>query len=141
MKALTPAERQHLKGEAHRLNPVVLIGSEGLTPAVVKEIDMALKAHELIKIKVAGAERDDREAWLARLCAELQAQPVQHIGKTLIIYREAPPKEKVPAKKPAPRKRKTPVRAKATAIPPRKPAAKWRTAGTKSKRSPSMREH
>lgn len=98
MKALTPAERQHLKGEAHKLNPVVLIGNGGLTPAVVNEIDVALKAHELIKIKAAGAEREDRETWMTRICEDLKAQPVQHIGKTLVIYREQPDKAKPEAR-------------------------------------------
>lgn len=104
MNALTAPERQRLKGHAHKLNPVVLIGSGGLTDAVMKEIEVALKAHELIKIKASGAPREDREQWLARICAELGAQAVQHIGKILVIYREQPAKPVV-TPKPTPKKR------------------------------------
>lgn len=92
MTTLTPAQRQQLKGLAHGLEPVVLIGNAGLSEAVLKEIDASLKAHELIKVKAAGAEREDRNAWLAQICEALGAQPVQHIGKTLVIYRENPDK-------------------------------------------------
>ncbi|MSQ58351.1 MAG: YhbY family RNA-binding protein [Betaproteobacteria bacterium] len=123
MKALTPAERQHLKGEAHQLNPVVLIGSDGLTPAVLKEIDLSLKAHELMKIKAASGDRADCERWLAQICSDLGAQAVQHIGKTLVIYRENPAK-KVPAPKPEPKAgkpRKT--KGKVPSKPARKPSA------------------
>lgn len=129
MKALTPAERQHLKGAAHPLNPVVLIGNDGLTPAVLKEIDLSLKAHELIKIKAGGAQREDRERWLAQICSDLQAQPVQHIGKTLVIYRENPAK-KAPAPKAepkAPKSRKAGVKRAASGKPANKPAARWRS--------------
>ncbi|MFN0315916.1 MAG: YhbY family RNA-binding protein [Burkholderiales bacterium] len=123
MKALTPAERQHLKGEAHQINPVVLIGSDGLTPAVLKEIDLSLKAHELLKIKAASGEREDRERWLAQICSDLAAQAVQHIGKTLVIYRENPAK-KLPAPKAEPKKAAKPKRAKAKAKVPGKPTGK-----------------
>lgn len=119
MKPLTSTERQHLKGEAHKLNPVVLIGSGGLTPAVVKEIDGALKAHELIKIKASGAERIDREAWMSRICDELSAQPVQHIGKILVIYREEPKAEKVPVRVP-PKRSKAPAKKRSARAPVRK---------------------
>jgi len=126
MKALTPAERQHLKGEAHPLNPVVLIGNDGLTPAVLKEIDLSLKAHELIKIKAAGAQREVRERWLEQICSDLQAQPVQHIGKTLVIYRENLIK-KAPAPKVEPKAaRSRNNKRAATGKPAGKPVAKRR---------------
>jgi putative YhbY family RNA-binding protein len=119
-KELTPAVRQALKGRAHRLNPVVLIGEAGLAPAVLAEIDRALKAHELIKIRVMGAERDAREALLAQVCAATGAAPVQHIGKILVVYRERPLEET--AESPAP-PRKAPARRrpKASRSAPRKP--------------------
>lgn len=89
MKSLTPAQRQFLKGLAHSRNPVVMIGSQGLTPAVLKEVDNALNAHELIKVKAASDEAETRRAWLEEICAATGAAPVQQIGKVLVIYRAA----------------------------------------------------
>lgn len=84
---LTPAERSKLRSEAHGLNPVVIIGEAGLTPSVMKEIDASLKAHALIKIRVFGDDREARLEMLDTICTELDAAPVQHIGKLLVIYR------------------------------------------------------
>ncbi|TCS39649.1 putative YhbY family RNA-binding protein [Paucimonas lemoignei] len=92
MLNLTPAERSALRAEAHALNPVVIIGESGLTPAVMKEIDASLNAHGLIKVRVFGDEREERIAIYDTICKELDAAPVQHIGKLLVIYR--PKKEK-----------------------------------------------
>jgi RNA-binding protein len=89
MKSLTPAQRQYLKGRAHGLQPVVMIGNQGLTPAVLKEIERGLLAHELIKIKAATDEPEARRAWLEEICAATGAAPVQQIGKVLVIYRAA----------------------------------------------------
>jgi putative YhbY family RNA-binding protein len=91
---LTPAERKAHKAEAHHLNPVVQIGGDGLTPAVIKETDAALKAHGLIKVRVFSDDRDERASVLARLADELNAAPIQHIGKLLVLWRPIPPKEK-----------------------------------------------
>ncbi len=87
---LTPKERQALKGQAHTLAPVVLLGSQGLTDAVVKEIDRALAAHELIKMRVPGDDRDEREALFHSVADRLNAACVQSIGKTLVLYRPLP---------------------------------------------------
>jgi RNA-binding protein len=89
MKSLTPAQRQFLKELAHARQPVVTIGNQGLTAAVLKEIDHALNAHELIKIKAASNELETRRAWLEEICAATSAAPVQQIGKVLVIYRAA----------------------------------------------------
>ena len=89
MKPLTPAQRQYLKGLAHGLQPVVMIGSNGLTAAVMKEIERGLAAHELIKIKAASEAAETRRAWLEEICAATAAEPVQQIGKVLVIYRPA----------------------------------------------------
>jgi RNA-binding protein len=86
---LTPAQRQTLKGLAHPLSPVVLIGDKGLTEAVIKETDHALKAHELIKIKAGSDDKALRGQWLETICRKLGAAPVQQIGKILIVYRPA----------------------------------------------------
>jgi RNA-binding protein len=91
---LTPAERKEKRGEAHHLDPVVLIGADGLTAAVLKEADAALKAHGLIKVRMFSDSRDDREAALGQLADQLGAAPVQHIGKLLVLWRPLPPKEK-----------------------------------------------
>lgn len=84
---LTPTERKAHKAAAHHLNPVVMIGGDGLTPAVLKEADAALKAHGLIKVRVFADDRAARETCLQDLCDRLDAAPVQHIGKLLVIWR------------------------------------------------------
>jgi RNA-binding protein len=89
MKSLTPAQRQYLKGLAHSRQPVVMIGNQGLTAAVLKEVERGLAAHELIKIKAAADEPDTRRAWLEEICTATGAAPVQQIGKVLVIYRAA----------------------------------------------------
>ena len=108
MPALTTARRSELRAQAHGLSPVVMIGDKGLTDAIVAETDRALTAHELIKVKAASDDREARSAWMAELCERLGAQPVQSIGKILVIWRENPDKrEKAPAKpSPAPAKKK-----------------------------------
>ena len=108
---LTPAHRKEKRGEAHHLDPVVMIGAEGLTPAVIKETDAALKAHGLIKVRVLSDDRASREAMLAQLAEKLDAAPVQHIGKTLVIWRENPELVKARAKALLPpQKKKAPRR-------------------------------
>jgi putative YhbY family RNA-binding protein len=91
MLSLTPAERRDLRAKAHRLRPVVSVGQHGLTAGVLHEIDLNLLAHELIKVRVFIDDRGAREAVLSRICAELEAAPVQHIGKLLIVWRPGPP--------------------------------------------------
>jgi len=124
-KQLTPAERQALKGRAHRLRPVVLVGGDGLTPPVVAEVDRALEAHELIKIRVMGEDRDARERLLGEVCAATGAAPVQHIGRILVIYREQPEKpvpKAPPARRPVPRRK--PERRARTPAPSRTPESR-----------------
>lgn len=89
MNQLTPTQRRFLRAQAHHLQPVVQIGNAGLTAAVKKEIDLGLRHHELIKIKIANDDRDAREQMLTEICEELSVAPVQNIGKTLIVYRAA----------------------------------------------------
>ena len=92
---LTPSQRKEHRSDAHHLDPVVMIGGDGLTPSVVKEVDGALKAHGLIKVRVFSDDRPAREAMLAQLSDELGAAPIQHIGKLLVLWRPVPPKEKI----------------------------------------------
>ena len=89
MKSLTAAQRQHLRSLAHTRQPVVMIGNNGLSASVLKEIELALNSHELIKIKAASNELETRRTWMAEICAGTGASPVQQIGKILVIYRVA----------------------------------------------------
>ncbi len=81
--------KKELKGHAHHLNPVVLTGAQGLTAGVHQEIDVALNAHELIKIKVNAANRDERAKMIETIVKEHQAELIQEIGHTITIYRQA----------------------------------------------------
>ncbi len=107
MISLSGAQRRYLRAAAHRLHPVVLVGEAGLTDAVLNEAERALERHELIKIRIAAATHETRARWLEAACERLSAAPVQHIGKTLVLYRPAKePRLTLPAEtKPAARKR------------------------------------
>lgn len=136
---LTRDERLELRARAHPLNPTVLLGNQGLTEAVMKEIDRALAAHELIKVRVPGDDREQREAIYQAVADALDAGRVQAIGKLLVLYRPRPPEEaperstKAPARKPStPRPAPRAAVTKATSgeirrterkVPPRRPAA------------------
>jgi len=102
---LTPAQRKEYRAQAHHLDPVVMIGADGLSAAVKKEADAALTAHSLIKIRVFSDDRASREAMFQTLAAELGAAPIQHIGKLLVLWRAQPEREKTvdEDRKPGPR--------------------------------------
>lgn len=91
---LTPAQRKEHRSEAHHLDPVVLVGGDGLTANVKKEIDTALSAHGLIKVRIFSDDRVAREAMFQTLADELSAAPIQHIGKLLVLWRPKVDKEK-----------------------------------------------
>ena len=91
---LTPAQRKEHRAEAHHLDPVVMVGGDGLTANVKKEIDAALKSHGLIKVRVFSDDRTAREAMFQSLADELSAAPIQHIGKLLVLWRPKVEKEK-----------------------------------------------
>lgn len=91
---LSPAQRKAHRAEAHHLNPVVMIGSDGLTSAVQREVDAALNAHGLIKVRVFSDDRNERETMLHTLADALNAAPIQHIGKLLVLWRPIPEKER-----------------------------------------------
>lgn len=92
---ISTAERKVHRAAAHHLDPVVSIGSDGLTAAVKKEADRALLSHGLIKIRVFSDDRAAREQTLQTLADELSAAPIQHIGKLLVLWRPPAPKERV----------------------------------------------
>ncbi|MDD2761044.1 MAG: YhbY family RNA-binding protein [Methylomonas sp.] len=88
---MNSVEKKKLKAQAHPLKPVVIIGQAGLTPAVIKEINVALDAHELIKVEIR-AERDERAVIGNQICAETQAELIQSIGRRSIFFRKNPKK-------------------------------------------------
>ena len=87
---LTPRERTHLKGRAHALEPVVQIGQAGFSDAVAAEIDRALTAHELIKVKVSAPDRHAREVLCDAISERVDAAEVQRVGKVLVLWRPRP---------------------------------------------------
>ena len=91
--SLNKKQIQHLRGVAHSLKPVVLLGNNGLTEAVVAEIDYALNHHELIKIKIPTEDKETKTLIVEAICRETKATQVQVIGKTLVIYRESAEKK------------------------------------------------
>jgi len=88
--SLTPRERVSLKGRAHALEPIVHVGNAGLTEAVIKETDRALTAHELIKVRIGGADRRARATLVDELCAQTDAAAVQSVGKVAVLWRPRP---------------------------------------------------
>ena len=90
MLEITTDQRRALRARAHALNPVVAISQHGLSESVLQEISTSLVSHELIKIRVFNDDREVREQYLAAICEQLDAAPVQHIGKLLVIWRPNP---------------------------------------------------
>ena len=85
---LTSAERKALKAQAHKLEPVVRIGAKGLTDELIAEIDRALHAHELIKVRAGTMERDARSEAFESICARTGAEAVQEVGKVVVLFRK-----------------------------------------------------
>ena len=118
MEPLSPALRRALRARAHHVDPVVTIGQHGLTPAVLHEIDVALTAHELVKVRVTGEERGAREALLPDICAALACASVQQIGKLLVLWRPRPVEgSPQPASAKPPRSAERPAASRSTASP------------------------
>jgi putative YhbY family RNA-binding protein len=143
--ALTPDQRRALRAAAHHLNPVVSISQKGLSPTVLTEIDRCLKAHGLIKVRLYGIERDQRDALLTDICTALDCAEVQHIGNLLVLWREKPePAASTP--KTAPRKKSALAgRRSSSKTPTKKQAAtrnetkKTGTASAAPRRRPTAR--
>jgi putative YhbY family RNA-binding protein len=118
MIELSPNERRDLRARAHGLNPVVIIAGNGLSTGVTAELARALQAHELIKVRIQGAERARRDELMTEICAALDAAPVQHIGNILIIWRprrEEPSKDRHAEARPVPKANKA-ATAKSAAV-------------------------
>ena len=90
---LTTKQRQFLKGLAHHLSPVVMLGGNGLTEGVLAEIDNALNHHELIKVKIEGADREVKQLIIDASVRETKAVNVQTIGHILVLYRQSDDKK------------------------------------------------
>ncbi|MDR3213270.1 MAG: YhbY family RNA-binding protein [Azoarcus sp.] len=138
MIELSPAERRDLRARAHALHPVVTIADNGLAAGVIAELKRSLQAHELIKVRVQGVEREQREALLAELCETLDAAPVQHIGNILIVWRPREEEAPTPKAAPAPQNPATAKSAAAFAAAARRAALAKATA--EQKRSEARRE-
>ncbi len=85
---LSKPQIKFLRGLCHSLNPVIMIGQKGLTKEVLKELDIALEHHELVKIKIAMDDREARHALVASICEQSESERVQEIGKTVSVYRK-----------------------------------------------------
>jgi RNA-binding protein len=94
--ALTPRQRATLKARAHALEPVVTVGQQGASDTVITEIDRSLMAHGLIKVKLAGADRQERDALTALLCNRTAAEAVQQVGRVLTLWRPRPDDDPIP---------------------------------------------
>lgn len=92
---LTPTQKRYLRGLAHGLKPVLLVGGKGITEGVVAELDLVLETHELVKVKLAAEDRDTRDAWIGDLAARADAVLVQRIGNTAVLFRARKEKSQV----------------------------------------------
>lgn len=92
---LTAAQTRFLRGQAHGLKAILQVGGKGITDALVAEIDGALEHHELIKVKVAGDDRDARDAMIGEIAARTDAALVQRIGHTAVFYRQSTDKRQI----------------------------------------------
>jgi RNA-binding protein len=92
---LNDSQRKHLRGLAHDRKVIVQTGAKGLTDAVMKEIDEALRVHELVKVKVLAGERADRDAMVEQICEKLDALLIQRVGHIATLFRRNPDGAKI----------------------------------------------
>ncbi|HET6554412.1 MAG TPA: ribosome assembly RNA-binding protein YhbY [Dyella sp.] len=85
--ALSPSQRRYLRSLAHDLHPVILLGAKGATDAVVKELDLALSHHELVKVKLSGGDKDERQQQIDFLAEGTKSESVQQIGHIVVLFR------------------------------------------------------
>ena len=85
--AISPSQRRYLRSLAHDLHPVILLGAKGATEAVVKELDLTLSHHELVKVKLSGGDKDERDAQIDTLIKGTGAEEVQQIGHIVVLFR------------------------------------------------------
>ncbi|WP_267220847.1 ribosome assembly RNA-binding protein YhbY [Dyella silvae] len=85
--ALSPSQRRYLRSLAHDLHPVILLGAKGATEAVLKELDLALSHHELVKVKLSGGDKDERQQQIDYLAEGTRSESVQQIGHIVVLFR------------------------------------------------------
>ena len=85
--ALSPSQRRYLRSLAHDLHPVILLGAKGATDAVLKELDLALSHHELVKVKLSGGDKDERQEQINFLANGTKSENVQEIGHIVVLFR------------------------------------------------------
>lgn len=93
--ALTSAQKRYLRGLAHGLKPVLMVGGKGVTPGVLSELDLVLETHELVKVKLAAEDREARNAWIEALADGADAALVQRIGNTAVLFRARPSQSQI----------------------------------------------
>ncbi len=87
--ALSELQKRHLRGLAHKLKPVVMLGNAGFSEGVANELDLTLEHHELIKVRVSAEDRETRDALIKEMCAAAKCELVQRIGHIAVVYRKA----------------------------------------------------
>ncbi len=92
---LTPAQTRYLRGEAHDLRPLLQVGGKGLGDGLIAELGQLLEDHELVKVKVAAADRETRDALIAEMVGQVEAALVQRIGHTAVLYRPSTEKRRI----------------------------------------------
>ncbi len=85
--ALSNAQKRYLRGLAHDLKPIILVGAKGVSEALISELQLAIEHHELVKVKIAAEDRETRDAWIAALVEKSDAGLVARIGNVAILYR------------------------------------------------------
>jgi RNA-binding protein len=85
--ALAAAQKRYLRSLAHDLKPVILVGAKGVTPALLAELDLALEHHELVKLKIAAGDRDERDAWVEEIVKATGVALVQRVGNIATVFR------------------------------------------------------
>lgn len=93
--ALSPSQKRYLRGLAHSLKPIIMVGGKGVSDPVVAELELALDHHELLKAKLAAGDRGVRDQWIAALTERTGAALVQQIGNTAVLYRQSRDKARI----------------------------------------------
>ncbi|MGH1428875.1 MAG: ribosome assembly RNA-binding protein YhbY [Arenicella sp.] len=86
---LTGKQKNYLRGLAHNINPIITVGANGLSEAVLKELEIALEHHELLKIKLPADDKAAKTSLMATICTDTNSEPVQMIGRVGVIYRQS----------------------------------------------------
>ncbi|NJR44018.1 YhbY family RNA-binding protein [bacterium] len=92
-------QRRFLRGLSHSLHPIVMIAEKGVTPSIIKELNIALEAHELVKIRLSAPDRESKALWLGELIGASRSELVQQIGHIATLYRKHPKEAKLPLPK------------------------------------------